>query len=59
MIESATVHKNFLGDHKKLLFSYDFGVSGIVHFLFLKYPMNCAVMKKGIAISQPPSTYLF
>ena len=40
MIESATVHKNFLGDHKNilLLFSYDFGVSDIVHFLLFEVP---------------------
>ena len=28
-------------------------------FLYLRYPKNCVLMKEGIVISEPPSTYAF
>ena len=45
----AQQHANFLGDQESV-FSYDFIVPGIVHFLFfLKFPRNCAFLVEGIA----------
>ena len=54
---------NFLGDHESV-FSYDFNVPGIVHFLFFEVPwclLRCpsAFLGESIAISKPHSTYEF
>ena len=57
MIESTAIHKFSLMIMK--VFSYDFGVPGMVIFRYLTYSFKRSLLEEGIAISESPSTSAF
>ena len=54
MIESTTIHKQFLGHHESAFSLCDFGVPGIVHFQLFEVPQEPCLNEVRYCNKQTP-----